>query len=50
MRIERYRYGRATPVELSDSETALLRARLERIEAQVGVRVATERLAHAMGQ
>jgi outer membrane protein TolC len=50
IRVERFRYGRATQVELAESETALLRARLERIEAQVGIRAARVRLDHALGR
>lgn len=50
IRVERYRYGRATPVELAESETALLRARLERVAAQVGMRAALARLAYALGR
>jgi outer membrane protein len=49
VRVERYRYGRGTLIELADAETALLRARLERVGAQVGVRVAMARLQHALG-
>jgi len=50
VRAERFRYGRASAVELADSEADLFRARLDRIDAQVGLRVAEVRLSHAIGR
>jgi outer membrane protein TolC len=50
VRVERFRYGRASAVELADSEVELFRARLARIDAQVGLRVAEVRIAHATGR
>lgn len=49
-RAERFRYGRASFVELTDAETDLLRARLERIDARIGLRTAKVRLDHALGR
>jgi outer membrane protein TolC len=49
-RVERYRYGRATFVELTDAETDLLRARLERIDARIALETAKVRLEHATGR
>ncbi|MSP23758.1 MAG: TolC family protein [Myxococcales bacterium] len=50
VRLERFRAGVATPLEMSETEVALLRARLERIEAQLGQRMAALRLVHALGR
>lgn len=45
-----FRYGKASAVAVVDSEAELLRARLERIDALVGVRAAQVRLDHALGR
>jgi outer membrane protein TolC len=42
--------GRATSVELTDAETALLRARLEMINARINVLTARVKLEHAVGR
>lgn len=44
-----FQNGRATTVELTDAEVALLRARLDAIAARIGRRVAEVQLAHAAG-
>jgi outer membrane protein TolC len=49
-RVERFRYGRASFVELTDAETDLLRARLERIDARIARKTARVRLDHATGR
>ena len=45
-----FQYGRATSVELTDSETELTRARLDSIQAKLDARVARVRLLHAVGR
>jgi outer membrane protein TolC len=45
-----FKNGRATNVELTDSETDLTRARLESINARVDLQVARVRLEHALGR
>jgi outer membrane protein TolC len=45
-----FQNGRATSVELTDAETALLRARLEAVSARIDRRVAQVRLEHAVGR
>ena len=45
-----FRNGRATAVELTDSETDLTRSRLEAINARVDARIAKVRLEHALGR
>ncbi len=50
VRAERFRFGRATQVELTEAEAELLRARLERIDARIGVKTSTVRLDHALGR
>lgn len=47
---ELFRVGRATALELSDSQTSLTRARLELFFSHVEVRIARERLMHALGR
>ena len=49
-RSELYRNGRATSVELTDAETALTQARLDRIDALLDRRVARARLLQAAGE
>lgn len=48
-RAELFRFGRASLLEVTDAETDLLRARLEVVNARVGLRVAKIRLGHATG-
>lgn len=50
VRLEQYRLGRSSNVELSDAESALLRARIENVRAKVSVRAARARLDHAVGR
>jgi outer membrane protein TolC len=45
-----FQHGRGTSLELVDAETALLRARLERINARVNLLVAEVNLDHAVGR
>jgi outer membrane protein TolC len=45
-----FQNGRATTVELLDSETDLTRARLEALSARIDARVASVRLAYALGR
>jgi outer membrane protein TolC len=45
-----FQNGRATTVELLDSETDLTRARLEALGARIDARVASVRLAYALGR
>ena len=45
-----YQNGRATTVELLDAETDLTRARLDALGARIDERVASVRLAYALGQ
>jgi outer membrane protein TolC len=45
-----FQNGRATTVELLDSETDLTRARLEALNARIDARVAAVRLAYALGR
>jgi outer membrane protein len=45
-----FQHGRATTVELTDAETDLTRARLDAINSRIDLRVATVRLAHALGR
>jgi outer membrane protein TolC len=47
---ELYSLGRASMVELIDAQSELLGARLELINARVGVRVGTYELEHALGR
>lgn len=42
--------GRASPIEVVDTQTELLRAKLEVINARVGVKVAEVRFEHAVGR
>ena len=50
VRTEQFRFGRASSVELSDSEADLLRSRLELVNARVALRVARVKLDHALGR
>lgn len=50
VRRDLYRNGRATSVEVTDSETELTRARLEAVNAHIDIRVARVRLNHALGR
>ena len=50
VRRELFRNGKATSVDLVDAETAVTRARLQRIDAHVGLLVAQTRLDHATGR
>lgn len=50
VRRELFRGGRATLVEVTDSETELTRARLELVNAHVDLRIARVELAHALGR
>lgn len=47
---ELFRAGRATSVAIVDAETALVQARLQRVNARVGVLIAKTRLEHAAGR
>jgi outer membrane protein TolC len=50
VRRELFRSGRATLVEVTDSETELTRARLELVNAHVDLRIAQVQLQHALGR
>jgi outer membrane protein TolC len=50
VRRELFRGGRATLVEVTDSETELTRARLELVNAHVDLRIAQVELAHVLGR
>lgn len=50
VRRELFRSGRATLVEVTDSETELTRARLELVNAHVDLRIAQVQLHHALGR
>jgi outer membrane protein TolC len=50
VRRELFSEGLATSTELSDSETALTRARLDSVAARIDARVAAVRIAHAVGR
>lgn len=50
VRRELYRSGRATTVEVTDSETELTRARLELVNAHVDLRIAQVELVHVLGR
>jgi outer membrane protein TolC len=50
VRRELFRNGRATSVELTDSEVELFRASLEAINARANLRAARARLLHAVGR
>ncbi len=50
VRRELFRSGRATLVEVTDSETELTRARLEVVNAHVDLRIAQVELAHVLGR
>jgi outer membrane protein len=50
VRRELFRSGRATLVEVTDSETELTRARLELVNAHVDLRIAQVELAHVLGR
>lgn len=50
VRRELYRAGKATIVEVTDSETELTRARLELVNANVDLRIARVALTHALGR
>ena len=50
VRRELFRNGRATSVELTDSEVALFRAGLEAINARADLRSARAKLMHAVGR
>jgi outer membrane protein TolC len=50
VRLEQYKLGRASSVELSDAESSLLRARIEHVRAKVSIRAARARLDHALGR
>lgn len=50
VRRELFRSGRATLVEVTDSETELTRSRLELVNAHVDLRIAQVQLAHALGR
>jgi outer membrane protein len=50
VRRELFRSGKATLVEVTDSETELTRARLELVNAHVDLRIAQVELAHALGR
>lgn len=50
VRRELFRSGRATLVEVTDSETELTRARLELVNAHVDLRIAQVQLAHVLGR
>jgi outer membrane protein TolC len=50
VRRELFRNGRATSVELTDSEVELFRASLEAINARANLRSARASLLHAVGR
>ncbi len=50
VRRDLFRSGRATIVEVTDSETELTRARLELVNAHVDLRIAQVELAHVLGR
>ena len=50
VRNDLFRAGRATMIEVTDSETEVTRARLERLSAHVEARIARTRLHHALGR
>lgn len=50
VRLEQYKLGRSSSVELSDAESSLLRARIEHVRAKVSIRAARARLDHAVGR
>lgn len=50
VRRELFRSGRATLVEVTDSETELTRARLELVNAHVDLRIAQVELTHVLGR
>jgi outer membrane protein TolC len=50
VRRELFRSGKATLVEVTDSETELTRARLELVNAHVDLRIAQVQLAHVLGR
>lgn len=50
VRTDLFANGRATSVELTDSQTDLTRARLDAVGAHINQRIARVRLAHATGQ
>ena len=50
VRRELFRSGRATLVEVTDSETELTRARLELVNAHVDLRIAQVELSHVLGR
>jgi outer membrane protein len=50
VRRELFRGGRATLLEVTDSETELTRARLELVNAHVDLRIAQVELAHVLGR
>ena len=50
VRRELFRNGRATSVELTDSEVSLVRSSLDAINARVDLRSARARLVHALGR
>ena len=49
VRRELFRNGKATGVDIVDAETELTRARLNQLNARIGLHVARTRLAHATG-
>jgi outer membrane protein len=49
-RHERFLVGQATFVELTEAQTELFNAKLELVQAQVGVRVASARIAYVSGR
>jgi len=50
VRRELFRAGRATSSELTDAESALLKARFDALNARIDLRVARERLDNALGR
>jgi outer membrane protein TolC len=50
VRRELFRSGRATLVEVTDSETELTRARLDLVNAHIDLRIAQVELAHVLGR
>jgi outer membrane protein TolC len=50
VRVELFRAGRATSVDVVDAETEVTQARLRQIDARVGLLVAKMRLEHATGR
>jgi outer membrane protein TolC len=49
VRLELFKVGKATAVDINDADTEFVRSRLRQIDARIGLFVAEVRLAHATG-